>query len=444
MQNDANQQTTDKSRRTFLKSTGALAAAVYLGRASGTAAQAETPAVKGGPKAVTAPTDDAFTWPRYGEEEEKAMIQFLRHPDYMSHNLAFEKAWKEFTGVPYCTGHANGTSALTTMYYALNLPPGTEIMVPSYTFFATITPMRIWGYVPVFVDINPRTLNIDLEDAKRRLTKNTKAIVPVHWFGLPCEMDHLCDWAKEKGLLVLEDASHSHGAKVKGKMTGLWGEMAAASLQQGKPLPAVEGGVGMYQSQEHYERATALGHYEACPRFPKGSKYAKYAGTGLGLKLRISPFAAVIALCQLKKLVQNNKMVVDQIRRMNERLVQLPGLFEQAPRPDMERVYYAVNTLFIDEAKAGMSRQACVGALQAEGVSISPYSYTLQHQLALYHEAEWWHHKPTIPETLPGSDLANRTAMAIPCFTKPVPELVDQYVKAFEKVWAHRAELGKA
>jgi len=164
----------------------------------------------------------------------------------------------------------------------------------------------------------------------------------------------------------------------------------------------------------------------------------------LGLKLRISPFAAVIALCQLKKLVQNNKMVVDQIRRMNERLVQLPGLFEQAPRPDMERVYYAVNTLFIDEAKAGMSRQACVGALQAEGVSISPYSYTLQHQLALYHEAEWWHHKPTIPETLPGSDLANRTAMAIPCFTKPVPELVDQYVKAFEKVWAHRAELGKA
>ena len=444
MQDDQRRTMTDNSRRTFLKSTGAMAAAAYLGRPSAATAAAETLAVRGGPKAVTTADRDAFTWPRYGAEEEKAMIEFLRHPDYSRHNLAFEKAWKQFSGAKYCTGHANGTSALTTMYYALNLPPGSEILVPSYTFFATITPMRVWGYVPVFCDIHPKTLNIDLEDAKRRLTKKTRAIVPVHWFGLPCEMDHICDWAKQKGLLVLEDCSHSHGASIKGKMTGLWGDMGAASMQLGKPLPACEGGFGMYQTQEHYERATALGHYEACPRFAKGSKYAKYAGTGLGLKLRISPFAAVVACCQLKRLPENNKIVVDQIRRLNDRLVQLPGLAEQAPRPDMQRVYYAVNTLFLDEAKAGMSRQACVKALRAEGVSIGPYVYTLQHRLALYHEAEWWHHAPAIPDSLPGSDLANSTAMAIPCFTKPVPELIDQYIKAFEKVWAHRGEIGKA
>lgn len=149
----------------------------------------------------------------------------------------------------------------------------------------------------------------------------------------------------------------------------------------------------------------------------------------------------MIAQCQLEKLLENNKLIVGQIRQMNDRLTELPGLSEQAPRADIERVYYAVNTLFIDEAKAGMSREACVKALQAEGVSVSAYVYTLQHELQLYHEAEWWHHKPTIPDALPGSELANRTAIAIPCFTKAVPELVDQYVKAFEKVWAHRAQL---
>jgi dTDP-4-amino-4,6-dideoxygalactose transaminase len=444
MQNDKNRKQPDNSRRAFLKSTGAIAAAVYLGHPSASHAKAETLALKGGPKAVTAHDPDAFTWPRYGPEEEKAMTEFLRHPDYWGQNTAFERAWKEFSGVPFATGHANGTSALMTMYYALNMPPGTEILVPSYTFFATITPMRIWGYVPVFVDVNPRTLNFDLEDAKRRLTKNTRALVPVHWYGLPCEMDHICDWAKEKGLLVLEDCSHSHGATVKGKQTGLWGEMAAASMQLGKPLPACEGGVGMYLGREHYERATCLGHYELCfrGRLPKESRYAKYVETGLGLKLRISPFAAVIAQCQLKKLPANNKLIVGQLRRLNDRLAQLPGLVEQAPRPDMERTYYACNTFFIDEAKAGMSRAACVKALQAEGVSVRAHSYTLQHKLALYHEDEWWHHKPQIPESLPGSELANRTAISMPPFTKEVPELVEQYAKAFEKVWAHRGEVG--
>ena len=83
-------------------------------------------------------------------------------------------------------------------------------------------------------------------------------------------------------------------------------------------------------------------------------------------------------------------------------------------------------------------------ALAAEGVAVATHSYVLQHKLALYHEAQWWHHTPEIPESLPGSELANRTAIAMRPFTKAVPELVDQYAKAFEKVWAHRAELGKA
>lgn len=96
--------------------------------------------------------------------------------------------------------------------------------------------------------------------------------------------------------------------------------------------------------------------------------------------------------------------------------------------------------LFIDEAEAGMSREAYVKALQAEGVNTSTYSYRLQHKCPLYAEKKWWHHKPIIPE-LPGSEQANATAIPLPYFTSEAPELIDQYVKAFEKVWAHRKEL---
>ena len=395
----------------------------------------------GGPKAVTHPHGSATRWPLYGEEEEREIVKLLREPGYAPIEQ-LENDWTQHFQVPHARAYCNGTGALTTMFFALDLPPGSEVMVPSYTFFATITPMRLFGLVPVFVDINPRTLNFDVEDAKRRLTKNTKALLPVHWFGLPCEMDRICEFAKEKGLIVLEDACQAHGASMQGKLMGSWGRMAAFSFQASKPLPAMEGGMGVYQERGDYERGTTLGHYDKPRSFPADSAYRKYQGSGLGLKLRMHPMAAILARCQLRGLEERNTRAAAQICRLNDRIRHLPGLFEQAARPDMQRIYYASNMLFIDEALAGMSRAACVMALAAEGVRASASSYPLQHKMPLYAEAKWWHHAPAIPE-LPGSEQANRTAISLPMFTSDVPELVDQYAKAFEKVWAHRKELGK-
>jgi perosamine synthetase len=437
-----------ETRRTFLRSTGMWAAGLYLtaqSRAPAVRASSgtmETLAFSGGPKAVTCPHGDAARWPLYGAEEELEIVKLLREPSYAPIEQ-FEEDWKERFSVPHVRAYCNGTSALTTMFFALDLPPGSEIMVPSCTFFATITPMRFFGLVPVFVDINPRTLNFDVEDAKRRLTKNTKALLPVHWIGLPCEMDRICEFAKEKGLIVLEDACHAHGASMQGKLMGSWGRMAAFSLQASKPLPAIEGGMAVYQERQDYERGSTLGHYDKPGNYPDGSPYRKYQGSGLGLKLRMHPMAAVLARCQLRGLDERNRRAAAQVHRLNDRIAHLPGLYEQAARPDMQRIYYARNMLFLDEAQAGMSRQVCVKALQAEGVQAGAHSYTLQHKLPLYSEGAWWHHKPVIPD-LPGSEQANRTAISLPIFTSEVPELVDQYVRAFEKVWAHRKELGKS
>jgi perosamine synthetase len=436
------------SRRAFLKTTGAAAAGLYLaGQAPARAqqpssgAKRETLALNAGPKAVTVPHGDATRWPRYGSEEEKAVVELIRNPSYAP-IAPLEEAWNAFHNMPFCKAHCNGTSALTSMLFALDLPPGSEVLVPSYSTWFPVVPMRFFGMVPVWVDSNPRTLNIDVEDCKRRLTKNTKAIMPVHWYGLPCDMDAVCDFAKEHGLSVVEDASHAHGASLKGKLMGTWGRMSGFSLQTGKPLPAIEGGMGMYYDRGDYERAVTYGNYDLPGSFPEDSPYRKYQGTAFGSKLRIHPVAAILARIQLKGLKQRNAAGVAQMKRLNDRLEQLPGLTVQFVRPEMERVFYANNLMFIDPAKAGMSREACVKALQAEGVSVSAYTWSLLHNYPIFHEAKWWHHLPAMPGKLPGCDQANRTCIALPYFTREAPELVDQYVKAFEKVWAHRDELG--
>ncbi|MEN6405469.1 MAG: DegT/DnrJ/EryC1/StrS family aminotransferase [Thermoguttaceae bacterium] len=454
MQRSTNDSKPVSPRRDFLKSAGALAAGLCMAGTESLAAapslaggsKLETLALNGGPKAVTTPTSSATHWPLYGEAEEKELVALLRAPSYAP-IAELEKAWSEFHNTPLCKAHCNGTNALTSMMFALDYPPGTEILVPDYSTWFPVVPMRLFGLVPVWVDINPKTLNIDVEDCKRRLTKNTRAVLAVHWYGLPCDMDQLCDFAKERGLDVLEDCSHAHGATLQGKLTGTWGRMAGFSLQKSKPLPAIEGGMGMYKNRLDYERAVTYGNYELPRSFPEGSPYRKYHGTALGSKLRMHPMAAILAKNQLKHLVERNTAGVAQVKRMNERLTQLPGLSEQYVRPDVKRAFYSANTLMIDSAKAGMTREACAKALAAEGVEVSidwdnmGVTWPLLHNFVVFHEAKWWHHLPALPDKMPGCDEANRTVMRLPYFTSESPELVDQYCKAFEKVWAHRKDL---
>jgi perosamine synthetase len=202
----------------------------------------------------------------------------------------------------------------------------------------------------------------------------------------------------------------------------------------------------VYKGRLDFERATTYGNYDLPNTFPEDSPYRKYQGTALGSKLRIHPISAILARIQLKGLDQRNAAGVAQIRRLNDKLTQLPGLTEQYARPDMKRVYYAKNIMFIDEKKAGMSRAAAVKALKAEGVDVSEFSWTLLHTYPVFAEDKWWRHMPVLPkpDSVPGCDEANRTAVLMPYWTSEQPEIVEQYIKAFEKVWAHREELAKA
>jgi perosamine synthetase len=430
---------TDPNRRSFLMAGGAALAA-----ARSSLAASESLALSGGPKTVTFPDQRLAAlsrWPRFGAAEKQALHTMIDRGGFYDELPRFEKEWQEYTKSPFVKAHMNGSSALTSMYFALDLEPGSEIMVPSYTFFATCLAMRFFGCVPVFVDVDPKTACLDLADARRKLTPRTKAVVAMHSWGLPCEMDHIGDWCKEKGLILLEDAAHAHGASMQGKKMGTWGLMGIYSFQATKLLPGVEGGMGMYQTREHYERAAAFGHYEDPAKFASDSPVHAYVGTGFGQKYRMHPFAAAVLRPQLRGLDERNATAGRNVKAINERLVHLPGLSEPSCRPDQSRVYYSANMLLLDAKTAGFTRDAFVKALVAEGVRASVWDYPEQHKLKIYSEPKWWHHPPTIPDHMPGNEQVNRSHLFLPLLYGDASELIDQYVRAFEKVWAHRAEL---
>lgn len=432
------------TRRSFVRA--GAAAGLSLTPAFRAASASETLAVDGGPKAVVFPAQEhaeITRWPRYGPAEKKALHDLIDRGGFYSELPRFEKAWREYVKAPYAKAHCNCTSALTSMFFALDLPPGSEIMVPSYTFFATILPMRFFGYVPIFVDIDPRTACFDLNDAAKKLTPRTKAMVPMHAWGMPCEMNQIMDFANKHGLVVVEDAAQAHGATMQGRMAGTWGQIGLWSFQASKVLPTIEGGIGVYQTREYYERAAAFGHYEDPPKFAADSPYRKYEGTGFGQKYRMHPFAAVIAMKQLESLEERNALVESQVRKLNDRLVQLPGLSEPRLRKDQKRVYYYANMLLLDQAKAGFSRNQLLKALKAEGVRANVWIYPEQHKFAIYSEEKWWHHKPQVPKVLPGCEQMNRDHIFVALLYAEAPELIDQYVKAFEKVWAHRDRVAR-
>lgn len=437
---------TGSSRRRFVQAGAATMAGIGAMRAAPARPAPETLALDGGSKTVTVPAArqaEIYKWPRYGEEEKGAILELLENNKFYGEIPLLEQEMKDYLGAPYVKAHINGTSALMSMFFAIDLPAGSEILAPSYTASASIVPMRFFGCVPVFVDIDPRTACFDLEYAARHLTSRTRAIVPMHTRGLPCDMDRICAFAKEQGLLVLEDAAQAQGASLQGKPMGMWGDIGVYSFQASKILPTIEGGLGIYQNREYYERATAFGNYDLPETFPEDSAYLKYHDTGFGPKFRIHPLAAALARKQLKNMERRNVLLDAQMRKLNGRLVELPGLSAQYCRPDAKRVYWASNLLFLDDAKAGCPKQTLIKALRAEGVRISATTYPEQHKFAIYSEEKWWHHKPDVPAFLPGCAQVNRTSVSLPLFHQEASELIDQYVKAFEKVWAKRPQLAK-
>ncbi|OGF56215.1 MAG: pyridoxal-5'-phosphate-dependent protein [Candidatus Firestonebacteria bacterium RIFOXYC2_FULL_39_67] len=239
----------------------------------------------------------------------------------------FEEEFARFMGVKYAVGMNSATAALHLALFVLNIKKGDEVLVPTITFVSTAHVVRYCGATPVFVDINRKTMNMDINDLKRKITKRTKTIIAVHYAGHPCEMDEIHKIAKENKIFVIEDAAHACGAKYKGKRVGSMSDMTCFSFHAVKNLTTGEGGMVTTDNKEWHDSLKKLRwlgiNKDTWVRSKrKGAEKASYAWQysveNLGFKCHMHDISAAIGLVQLKKLDRGNKKRHEIFVKYNE------------------------------------------------------------------------------------------------------------------------------
>ena len=211
---------------------------------------------------------------------------------------AFEKSFASFCGVNYCVGVGNGLDALMLTLKALDIQKGDEVIVPSNTYIATALAVTYVGATPVFTEPDIQTFNIDSDKIEEKITSTTKAIMPVHLYGQPCDMAPIMEIARKYGLYVVEDCAQAHGATYRGQMIGSFGDAACFSFYPGKNLGALgDAGAVITDSKELADRIRALGNY--------GSDY-KYHHIYKGNNSRLDEIQAAFLSAKLPHMEKMN------------------------------------------------------------------------------------------------------------------------------------------
>jgi len=357
----------DLGRRGFLGLAGAFAAAP---RAIFASKQGKL-ACAGGPQAV--PPGLEKGWPLITDDERKAVLRVLDRGAIWGEGApetrGLEEEWARFIGVRHAIATGSGTSAIHMAVAAAGLGPGDECLVPAYTWYATASPVIHHNAVPVFVDIDPRTFNMDPRRVEERITPRTKAIIPVDLFGLPADIDEIRAIAAKRNLIVIEDACQAHGALYKGKRAGSLCHIGAFSLNGTKNLPAGEGGIFTTDDDRFAEIARSL------------RQFGPFGGGELsefGWQYRPQEMPSAFARARIPRLDAENAVRQRNAEILGARLREIPGVIPPHVPPDRTHVYHMYR-IRLDPGAAGvelaprMFRTKVQKALAAEGVPLGSW-----------------------------------------------------------------------
>ena len=294
----------------------------------------------------------------------------------------FEQVWCERHQTQFALTLTNGTAALHSAMFGLGVGPGDEVICPTYTWIGSITPALTLMATPVFCEVDPKTLLIDVEDVRQRITPRTKAIVAVHLWGNVCDMDALMALSAETGIPVIEDCSHAHGAAYKGSPCGSIGQVGAWSLQGNKPISGGEGGMLATNDVTVFERACLLGQvnrsFNVEGAAAEALQYTHLPPMGLGVKFRAHPLAIGIAAVQLKKLDALNAGRRAYVQQISDGLQTIPGVFPVETYEGTESAgFYGFPIHYRKEEMHGLPAPVFAEALRKEGVlaNNNPYPF---------------------------------------------------------------------
>jgi dTDP-4-amino-4,6-dideoxygalactose transaminase len=326
-----------------------------------------------------------------GEEEKQAVLEVLDSGMLAQgpRVKAFEEAFAEMCGVRHAVATSSGTTALHVVLLAHGIGPGDEVITTPFTFIASANCVLYVGARPVFVDIVPTTFNIDPAQIEAAITPRTKAIMPVHLFGLPCDMEPIVALAQAHGLLVVEDACQAHGAEYHGQRAGSFGT-GCFSLYPTKNVTSAEGGMITTDDEEIAERCRVIRQH---------GMRRRYYHDELGFNFRMTDVHAAIGLAQLKKLEGFNEARIANARFLSEHLkgIATPTV------PEGYRHVFHQYTIRVADGR----RDAVREGLREKGIGSGIYYPVPVHKQRVYVELGY-------EESLPEAERASEEVLSLP------------------------------
>ena len=349
------------SRRKFLAGSAVAAAA------AGPVKAGEKPALLGG---TPVRTQRWPSWPKIRENDEKAWMDVLKGGRWnrMGGHYAekFEEIWAKQLGARHCLAAANGTSSLFIALNVLDVAPGDEVIVPVYTFVATINAVLLQHALPVFIDTDPETFQIDARKVEAAVTPRTRAIMPVHIGGSAADLDTILPLARKHNFPVIEDACQAHLGEWRDKKLSTLGELGCFSFQGSKNLNSGEGGCVITNNDDYIERARSF-HNNGRGKAGPGFSYVRN-----GCNLRITEFQAALLIEQLTRLEEQSRVRETNAAYLTSQLREIAGILPARMYPGCTRnAYHLYMFRYGKEHFANLPRARFLKALSAEGIPCS-------------------------------------------------------------------------
>ena len=391
------------------------------------------------------------SWPVFGDKERKNLLKVFESGKwwYGERVKEFEEKFARFQDAQYGVSCTNGTAALEIGLLACGIGAGDEVIVPPYTFVATASAVLKVNAIPVFADIQLETFNLDPIDTEKKITRRTKAIIPVHFAGLPVDMDAFNRLSKKYKVKIIEDACHSWGSKWKGKGTGAIGECGAFSFQMSKNITSGEGGILLTDKEKLADTARS---YSNVGRGKNSPWYEHYLP---GDNLRMTELQAAILLGQLTRLEKQTLKREENARILDEKLKSFPGIAIVPTDKRVTRRSYHIYIFRFLENIWEIKRESFVEAMNAEGI---PVSTGYPHPL---YKNPLFQRKGTGPEYCPVSchyygKIIDYSSVICPNAEKICKQAIwishpvllagkkemEDIVNAIEKVWENRKKIG--
>ena len=310
-------------------------------------------------------------WPQAGEREAELLQNVLESPQWGGFHpyvTEFEQSFARFQGCDEGLALFNGTVSLELALSVLGIGPGDEVIVPAISFVSSATAIARVGAIPVFVDVEACSFNLDPERLREAISPRTKAVMAVHFGGMPCRIEDVAAICAEHGLILLEDAAHAQGSEWNGRRAGSFGITGSFSFQNGKVLTAGEGGILISSDRDFMDKARSIAN---CGRIPGRSFYEHH---NLGTNFRMSAFQAAILLAQFERLPNQIALRAANVRMLKQVLNGVPGLMWQQHCPQVtQNSWYLLIFRLTSREKRDQLRETLTGA----GVPNAFYPHTL-------------------------------------------------------------------